>query len=86
MNLNGNPRLIVAFPNFLPPFHVSFPPCPAALKNDDADDSEGEDINSEEVAREKKEALEAAEVARLNPVEKQPTGRVVGIFKRNWRP
>jgi exosome complex exonuclease DIS3/RRP44 len=59
-----------------------------ALKDDDADDEGGEETKEldEEAVREKKEAAEAAEVAKKNPLEKQPTGRVVGVFKRNWRP
>ncbi|CED85602.1 Exosomal 3'-5' exoribonuclease complex, subunit Rrp44/Dis3 [Phaffia rhodozyma] len=56
-----------------------------ALRNDDADDSEGEDLVSEEVERQRKDQSDAAQVGKANPLEKQPTGRVVGIFKRNWR-
>lgn len=52
----------------------------AALKNDDADESdeEGERVIVEEKAP-------RAEVPSRTPAEKQPTGRVVGIIKRNWR-
>jgi len=56
----------------------------ATLKNDDADnsdDDEGED--NEAIARESK-ALRAENAAkRAN--ERQPTGRIVGVIKRNWR-
>jgi len=59
-----------------------------ALCDDDAD-SDNEDDRE---ARRKEAVLEARErenargVARSNPTEKQPTGKVVGIIKRNWRP
>lgn len=61
----------------------------AALKNDDADDSEGEGDSGDAAITERKlaerEMKEARDTARRNPLEKQPTGRVVGIIKRNWR-
>jgi len=52
------------------------------LKNDDAEDSgdEGEGEGNETVAREKK-LLELEK----RSSEKQPTGRIVGVIKRNWR-
>jgi exosome complex exonuclease DIS3/RRP44 len=59
-----------------------------ALRDDDAE-SDNEDDRE---ARRKEAVLEARErenargVARSNPTEKQPTGKVVGIIKRNWRP
>jgi exosome complex exonuclease DIS3/RRP44 len=54
----------------------------AALKNDDAEDSgdEGEGEGNETVAREKN-LLELEK----RSSEKQPTGRIVGVIKRNWR-
>lgn len=57
----------------------------AALKNDDADDSGDEDVAIDELERERKEKTDGEEVALKNSIEKQPTGRVVGVFKRNWR-
>ncbi|KAJ7151585.1 hypothetical protein C8R46DRAFT_1166474 [Mycena filopes] len=55
----------------------------ATLKNDDADsDEEDED---DDVARREEKAVRASE-AMAQQKEKQPTGRVVGIIKRNWRP
>jgi len=58
----------------------------AALKNDNADDSgeESEDLD-EEAKLIRRTKAEAKDVASRNPVEKQPTGRVVGVIKRNWR-
>lgn len=52
------------------------------LKNDDADESEeeGDDL---EAVREAK--VLRAEQAKRAAAERQPTGRVVGIIKRNWR-
>ncbi|KZT19844.1 RNB-domain-containing protein [Neolentinus lepideus HHB14362 ss-1] len=55
----------------------------STLKNDDAEDSE-EEGEGEEVLGQEKKALRSDEKARP-PSEKQPTGRVVGIIKRNWR-
>ncbi|CAE7125980.1 unnamed protein product [Rhizoctonia solani] len=54
----------------------------SAQRNDNADDSASEGEHSDE-----EDAIEAKErqaVAR-NTKEKQPTGRVVGVMKRNWR-
>ena len=61
-----------------------------ALRDDDAgaeeDDAEGElsKEDQERRIREKEEA-EARETAKANLLEKRPTGKVVGIVKRNWR-
>jgi exosome complex exonuclease DIS3/RRP44 len=52
----------------------------AALKNDDADESDEE---GERVVMEEK--TPSAEIPSRTPAEKQPTGRIVGIIKRNWR-
>lgn len=58
--------------------------CAAALKNDDPDNSdaeEGEGIDDDEeklLESKQKKASNASQ-------EKQPTGRIVGIIKRNWR-
>ncbi|KAJ7139526.1 RNB-domain-containing protein [Mycena epipterygia] len=56
----------------------------ATLKNDDAADSDDEEEN-DEVMRQEAKAVRASE-AMAQQKEKQPTGRVVGIIKRNWRP
>jgi exosome complex exonuclease DIS3/RRP44 len=64
-------------------------PVAAALKNDDADDSEAEHQTGETAARLEERKLlqrEARERALAEKVkEKQPTGKVVGVIKRNWR-
>ncbi|EKM74947.1 hypothetical protein AGABI1DRAFT_80468 [Agaricus bisporus var. burnettii JB137-S8] len=54
------------------------------LKNDNAEESgdEGEESDGEMAAREKR-LVKFEESARS--AERQPTGRVVGIIKRNWR-
>ncbi|KAI0076851.1 RNB-domain-containing protein [Panus rudis PR-1116 ss-1] len=52
------------------------------LKNDDASDSEEEGDDDEAIAEQK---LLEAEAAKRRAAERQPTGRVVGIIKRNWR-
>ncbi|TFK73064.1 RNB-domain-containing protein, partial [Pluteus cervinus] len=51
----------------------------ATLKNDDAEDSENEE-DDEVHTKETKVVLSEKRTA-----EKQPTGRVVGVIKRNWR-
>lgn len=59
-----------------------------ALRNDDAEASEdegGAGLDDEEARIARREAREAAAVARANKAERQPTGVVVGIIKRNWR-
>jgi exosome complex exonuclease DIS3/RRP44 len=52
------------------------------LKNDDAEDSDEEGETRQPVAEEQK-LLE--EESGRTAAERQPTGRVVGIVKRNWR-
>ncbi|KAJ7071550.1 hypothetical protein C8F01DRAFT_1111006 [Mycena amicta] len=56
----------------------------ATLKNDDAADSDEEEEN-DDVLRKEAKAVRASEAA-ASKKETQPTGRVVGIVKRNWRP
>ncbi|KAI6042332.1 hypothetical protein EDC04DRAFT_3058671 [Pisolithus marmoratus] len=54
----------------------------STLKNDDVESGDEIDENDTLVqARESRVTRESAQT----PVEKQPTGRVVGIIKRNWR-
>jgi hypothetical protein len=55
----------------------------ATLKNDDAEDSgeEGEEDNA--ILIREKEASKSENAKATS--EKQPTGRIVGIIKRNWR-
>ncbi|KAH9834605.1 RNB-domain-containing protein [Rhodofomes roseus] len=52
------------------------------LRNDDADESEEENDDEEAIAERK---VLQAERARREASVRQPTGRVVGIIKRNWR-
>ena len=54
----------------------------ATLRNDDADESEEESDDDEAVAERR---VLQAEQARREASARQPTGRVVGIIKRNWR-
>lgn len=55
----------------------------ATLKNDDADNSDDEGEENEAIARESK--VLRAENAAKRANERQPTGRIVGVIKRNWR-
>ncbi|KAG2063668.1 RNB-domain-containing protein [Suillus decipiens] len=55
----------------------------ATLKNDDAEDSEEE--GDDRMVHEHESKALRAEHTKKAPTEKQPTGRVVGIIKRNWR-
>ncbi|KAK7061084.1 exosome catalytic subunit dis3 [Paramarasmius palmivorus] len=58
----------------------------ATLKNDDAEDSGEEgDENGEDVIAKESRVLQHEATSQRNPVDLQPTGRVVGIIKRNWR-
>ncbi|KAG8690408.1 exosome catalytic subunit dis3 [Ceratobasidium sp. 423] len=58
----------------------------SAQRNDNPDDSasEGEHSDDEDVIQ-AKERQAARDTAARSPKEKQPTGRVVGVMKRNWR-
>ncbi|KDN46757.1 hypothetical protein RSAG8_04137, partial [Rhizoctonia solani AG-8 WAC10335] len=58
----------------------------SAQRNDNPDDSASEGEHSDdEDAIQAKERQAARDTAARNPKEKQPTGRVVGVMKRNWR-
>ncbi|KAG9315316.1 hypothetical protein JVU11DRAFT_4455 [Chiua virens] len=56
----------------------------ATLKNDNAEDSEEESDGDDFKLREETRALQSVH-AKKGFAEKQPTGQVVGIIKRNWR-
>lgn len=60
-----------------------------ALKDDDADDdNEGdgaESVAAIEARLAAREQADAKQVADKQPKEVMPTGKVVGIIKRNWR-
>ena len=59
---------------------------PATLRNDDPDESEEEEDDEVALAEEhERRTLEKEATQAKPPSEKQPTGRVVGIIKRNWR-
>nr|KIR44756.1 exosome complex exonuclease DIS3/RRP44 [Cryptococcus bacillisporus CA1280] len=55
-----------------------------ALRDDDVEDDESGGVADKEFVKEKQERLET-EDAKKNKKEILPTGRVVGIVKRNWR-
>ena len=56
------------------------------LKHDDAESSGDEQDEDDEVlSREKRLLLKEEKAKKKKEKEKQPTGRVVGIIKRNWR-
>ncbi|TFY71746.1 hypothetical protein EVG20_g1249 [Dentipellis fragilis] len=54
-----------------------------ATRNDDVEDSD-EEGEAREVSTHEQNILQQEETARIQS-ERQPTGRVVGIIKRNWR-
>lgn len=63
-----------------------FVPHPATLKNDDAEDSGDEaDDDDEFHLRAEAKAFRSDDSKKAPSTERQPTGRVVGIIKRNWR-
>lgn len=60
------------------------------MKDDDADDSDAEREEADDKARIEEEKILRREVQATSGSdpkgkEKQPTGKVVGIIKRNWR-
>jgi exosome complex exonuclease DIS3/RRP44 len=58
----------------------------ATQKNDDAEDSEEEEEEADDVLDKESKLIRAeAERSKQASNEKQPTGRVVGVIKRNWR-
>ena len=54
------------------------------LKNDDAEDEEEDEEDEDDVLHKETKILKS-EDAKRSQSEKQPTGKVVGIIKRNWR-
>lgn len=58
----------------------------ATLKNDDAEDDKDEEGDEGDDALVKESnVLRLENAKRTSELEKQPTGRIVGIIKRNWR-
>ncbi|WWD22110.1 hypothetical protein CI109_106599 [Kwoniella shandongensis] len=56
-----------------------------ALRDDDADDDEGAGVLDKELEQQKSETKEVEDETRKKPRDILPTGRVVGVVKRNWR-
>jgi exosome complex exonuclease DIS3/RRP44 len=56
-----------------------------ALKDDDAEDDEGGGVPEREARVEEKEKMDVDGETKARQREVQPTGKVVGIIKRNWR-
>ena len=56
-----------------------------ALRDDDADDDEGADLAEKETEKEGAERRDVEDETRRKPRDVQPTGKVVGVVKRNWR-
>ncbi|KAG9019626.1 exosome catalytic subunit dis3, partial [Tulasnella sp. 427] len=60
----------------------------ATLKDDDPEDSDAEDDHDEETSEKKaihRESPDTKLDPRKGPSEPQPTGKIVGIIRRNWR-
>lgn len=56
-----------------------------ALRDDDAEDDEGAGVGDQEAKDKQAEAMDVDQESKRKPREVQPTGRVVGVVKRNWR-
>lgn len=56
-----------------------------ALRDDDAEDDEGAGLGDKEEDNKKTEAIVVDQASTREPRAVQPTGRVVGVVKRNWR-
>jgi exosome complex exonuclease DIS3/RRP44 len=56
-----------------------------ALRDDDAEDDEGAGVVDQEAKDTQKETMDVDDETKKKPREVQPTGRVVGVIKRNWR-
>jgi exosome complex exonuclease DIS3/RRP44 len=58
----------------------------ATLKNDDVDDDEnGDGEDGMEVTGKEDKFIRSGRKEKGSEREKKPTGRVVGVIKRNWR-
>lgn len=56
------------------------------LWDDDADDDERAGLGGKEAEKEEEEEkMDVESVIKMKPRDVQPTGRVVGVVKRNWR-
>ncbi|WRT64860.1 uncharacterized protein IL334_001796 [Kwoniella shivajii] len=56
-----------------------------ALRDDDADDDESPGLAEKEREKAKGEKMDVDEATKKKPKDILPTGRVIGIVKRNWR-
>lgn len=56
-----------------------------ALRDDDAEDDEGAGLGDKEEKNKKMEVMDVDQSTKREPRAVQPTGRVVGVVKRNWR-
>ncbi|WVF69920.1 hypothetical protein IAT40_004704 [Kwoniella sp. CBS 6097] len=56
-----------------------------ALRDDDADDDEGPGLAEKEKKKAQEEKMDVDQAAKRKPQAVLPTGRVVGVVKRNWR-
>jgi exosome complex exonuclease DIS3/RRP44 len=56
-----------------------------ALKDDDAEDDEGAGVADKEKEKDREEKMDVEDISGKKPRDIQPTGRVVGVIKRNWR-
>lgn len=55
------------------------------LRDDDAEDDEASGGAEQEQQKEDEERMDVNSAAKKKPRDIQPTGRVVGVVKRNWR-
>lgn len=61
-------------------------PKPAvALKDDDAEDDEGAGVADREARKAEQERKDVEDESKRKPKAVQPTGKVIGVVKRNWR-
>ena len=58
-------------------------PIKATLKNDDAEES-GEENEEDDILTRESKVIRSRQ-SKAAPAERQPTGRIIGIIKRNWR-
>lgn len=56
-----------------------------ALKDDDVEDDEGAGVDDKEKQKSAEERMDVEDETKRKPKDVQPTGRVVGVIKRNWR-
>lgn len=77
------PRECVILVLRIPPSILTFESL-GTLKNDDAEDSDEEEGEDDVEAAAERQIVQK-EGTKRPAAEKQPTGRIVGMVKRNWR-